>query len=604
MDNFRTDNLRISMVVQFAFVTSLSGIAIAFALSATLSTWINRNISIYEGLLVGAVSIGYIALHVGLLALVWRTWRGVTRQAQAIDDANRDLKVANTQMEESEARFRKLFDEAPVGYHEVDTDGHITRVNRTELDMLGYAADEVLGRPLWEFVEEPEIVREEFFKQVNGTIETGSAYERMYRKKDGTLLPVLADTPLLRDNEGHVIGARTTVQDITELKEVQERLQETSRLASVGELAAGVAHELNNPLGSIMGFTELLLDEDLPQSARDDLQTVYSDVQRAARIVQNLQSFARRDEPTRQYVDVTDVVQKALEIKSYHLRVNNVQVTTRFAKHVLYTMLDEHQVLQVIVNILGNAEQAIVGANRDGRISIDVSRSGDQIKLTIADDGPGMAPETLKKVFHPFFTTKEVGEGTGLGLSICYGIVKQHGGDLWAESVPGEGATFHITLPVSGPDGDMKAPDSEEVREATTVKRILVVDDERGIRAFLSGTLESEGHSVETAQDGKEALEKVRGAGYDHIIMDLHMPGVDGERLYQLIHEFDEGLASRIIFVTGDTLSPHTHKFVFGTGNPALTKPFSREDLQQALLLSEEVTPREDADARNGPRSS
>jgi len=205
------------------------------------------------------------------------------------------------------------------------------------------------------------------------------------------------------------------------------------------------------------------------------------------------------------------------------------------------------------------------------------------MEITLADDGPGMAPEVLNRIFEPFFTTKEVGQGTGLGLSISYGIIKQHGGDVWAESVEGEGTTFHITLPVVAPEEIpvFQAPSS--VSTGKTTKHLLVVDDEPHIRDLLRRYLELERYTVDLAEDGHEAWRKLANMEYDCILLDLKMPGMSGPELYQLIHEIGEPLASKVVFITGDTVNPATRDFISKTGNPVITKPFRLEELLRTV---------------------
>ena len=240
-----------------------------------------------------------------------------------------------------------------------------------------------------------------------------------------------------------IAGAIANAQLYAERLRAEERIRETSRLASLGELAAGVAHEINNPLTAIIGNSELLIDEELPPPTKHRIRRINAQAQRCARIVNSLLAFARREKPEKRYVDVRTVLERSLELKAHEFRVNNIRVTREWAEDVPFTMADEHQLAQVIVNILTNAEHAITRANGGGNITVSAGRSGKNIKVSVTDDGPGIPPDILTRIFEPFFTTKDVGEGTGLGLSTSYGIVRQHGGKIWAESVPGLGAAFY-----------------------------------------------------------------------------------------------------------------------------------------------------------------
>ena len=213
-------------------------------------------------------------------------------------------------------------------------------------------------------------------------------------------------------------------------KRNEERMNETARLASIGELAAGVAHEINNPLTSVLGYSEMLIRSDIPEQFRKDVETISAEAQRAGKIVKNLLFFARKSGTEKQYTDPNSIVNRALEMKSYDFKVNNISVTSQLSPEIPKTMIDEHQLAQVFLNILANAEQVTQKADGKGQIDFCTTASNDAIEITIRDDGPGMPPEELSKIFEPFFTTKEVGQGTGLGLSISYGIIKEHGGEI------------------------------------------------------------------------------------------------------------------------------------------------------------------------------
>jgi signal transduction histidine kinase len=224
----------------------------------------------------------------------------------------------------------------------------------------------------------------------------------------------------------------------------------TDRLASIGELASGIAHELNNPLTSVIGFSQLLMEENIPGNLKEDLGTICSEAQRAASIVKNLLTFSRKHVPVRQLSQVNTIIEDVLRLRAYEHKVNNIEVDKRFATNLPAAMVDYFQMQQVFLNIIVNAESAMLEANGRGKLVITTGRLNDAIKVTIADDGPGIARENLRRVFDPFFTTKEVGKGTGLGLSICHGIVTGHGGRIYAESEIGKGATFVVELPVDG----------------------------------------------------------------------------------------------------------------------------------------------------------
>jgi PAS domain S-box-containing protein len=252
------------------------------------------------------------------------------------------------------------------------------------------------------------------------------------------------------DAKGEVSGSVHIVRDVTQQKRMEEQLVMTDRLASIGELASGIAHELNNPLTSVIGFSQLLMENDIPDNIKEDLGTVYSEAQRAAAIVKNLLTFARKHAPVKQLSQVNIIIEDVLRLRAYEHKVNNIEVDKRLATNLPEIMVDHFQMQQVFLNIIVNAEAAMLEAHGKGKLVITTERVNSVIKVTFADDGPGIPKENMKRIFSPFFTTKEVGKGTGLGLSICHGIVSEHGGRIYAESEFGHGATFVVELPLNG----------------------------------------------------------------------------------------------------------------------------------------------------------
>jgi two-component system NtrC family sensor kinase len=249
------------------------------------------------------------------------------------------------------------------------------------------------------------------------------------------------------------------IEDITEkiqaeeeAQRLEQQLQLAGRLAAVGELAAGVAHELNNPLTAVQAFAQLLVSrDDLDESVKKDLETIYREAQRATKITGNLLSFARRHKPEKKLVSINMIMEESLELHAYRMKLNNIEVNKNLDAKLPMTMADPHQIQQVFVNIITNAEQAIVETSNTGNLWVKTRALDGMVRITFRDDGSGIAEEDLENVFDPFFTTKDVGRGTGLGLSICYGIIDGHGGRIYAESKPGEGATFVVEIPlVSG----------------------------------------------------------------------------------------------------------------------------------------------------------
>jgi signal transduction histidine kinase len=254
-------------------------------------------------------------------------------------------------------------------------------------------------------------------------------------------------TNILRMGEDEVL---LILGDVTEERANQERLHLTDRLASIGEMAAGIAHELNNPLTGVIGLSQLLLDEEMSDGIREDLKLISNEAQRAAAVVKKLLTFGRQHPTEREAVQMNAVVEDVLSLRAYEQKVNNISVITRFDHYLPEIVADRFQMQQVVLNIVLNAEQAMTEAHKEGTLTVTTERVDDNIKVSFSDDGPGISPQNIRKLFSPFFTTKAVGKGTGLGLSICYGIVTGHGGRIYARSERGKGATFVIELPVDG----------------------------------------------------------------------------------------------------------------------------------------------------------
>ena len=389
-------------------------------------------------------------------------------------------------------------------------------------------------------------------------------------------------------------------QLFAELEQTQAQLIQSEKLSALGGLIAGVAHELNNPLTSVLGYAQLLQStQGLSAEIRRDLDRISAQAQRAAHIVENLLTFARQRKPERTLVDVNDVLQTILDLRTYQLVVNNIQLKTELDDRGLLVLADPNQLQTVALNLINNAQDAIVEYRGSGTLTVTTRLVGNLVRVEVADDGPGIAPEAMGRLFDPFFTTKEVGKGTGLGLSICYGIVTQHGGNIWAESSAGEGATFIVELPVA--EREEEAP-SEEDRTAPDVPpetrgRILIVDDEPDIIEMLGRAFSDDGYEVDVVGDAQLSLQRIvrarqTGQPYDLVITDIRMPNLDGRELYERLKRTQPDLAERVLFITGDTADPDTLTFLKQAGRRYVTKPFPMEKLrlvvQQVMAGSEQ----------------
>jgi two-component system NtrC family sensor kinase len=384
-----------------------------------------------------------------------------------------------------------------------------------------------------------------------------------------------------------IVEANTRLKaSMEELSRAQEQLIQAEKLSALGELVSGVAHELNNPLTGVMGFAQLLMRADCSDRVKEDLKKIHKEAVRCQKIVQNLLTFARRHAPERSVVQINDVLAATLELRAYQLKVDNIEVVSEIDPTLPETLVDFHQIQQVFINIINNAHQAMLDAHGRGRLVLRTERAGDSIRVSFADDGPGIPEEKVGKIFDPFFTTKEPGKGTGLGLSLSYGIIRDHDGRISASGAPGRGATFVVELPIRQPvAGGAVLQEAAQPPRAAGVprKRILVVDDEEVILELLGAILKAEGHEVDTARNGRVAIEKIKAGHYDLIISDLKMPDLGGQGLWESVRAIDPDLSRRMIFSTGDTVNPTTLAFFRKAGNQVLSKPFRIEEVDQTI---------------------
>jgi CheY-like chemotaxis protein/anti-sigma regulatory factor (Ser/Thr protein kinase) len=350
-----------------------------------------------------------------------------------------------------------------------------------------------------------------------------------------------------------------------------------------------VAHEINNPLTGIIGYAQLLADrKDVPQSVKEDLQKIYEESQRTVKIVQNLLRFARQYKPEKSLVDLNELVERTLELEAYRMRTSNVELSTKLAADIPLMLADYNQLQQVILNIITNAQQAIAETKRKGKIAVTTETVEEYVRISMADNGPGISPENMIKIFDPFFTTKTEGSGSGLGLSVCHGIITEHGGNIYAESTRGRGTTFIIELPIASGERSVIKEEKAAKKKSRRSRRkmtdnILIVEDEPAIRDVLTRTLSAKGYQVQAVSDGKAGLDKLAKNAYDLIFTDLKMPGMSGRELYQAIKKQHPNSAEKVVFITGDVMTAKTRDFLASTGRPYLIKPFDSKDMANVM---------------------
>jgi two-component system NtrC family sensor kinase len=493
-----------------------------------------------------------------------------------------DHKRMEDVLKQSEERYRTILDDVEKGYCEADLAGNITFVNDSVCNILGYTSEEIIGTNYRGYAGKNNATK--IYKDTNSVYIAGKparwfSWELLTKSGEARVVEV-SITPKF-NTHGEVIGFRGIFNDVTEREANEQRVLMTSKLASIGELASGVAHELNNPLTSVMGYAQLLVDsKNVPPEVESDLNRIYQESQRATKIVQNLLSFARPRKPEKIYFDANELVQRTLDLRSYELKTTNIRVNVELEPDLPEIKADYHQIQQVILNILINAEQALTEIRRRGKITIATNVVGDHIRISIGDNGPGISKENISRIFDPFFTTKEVGKGTGLGLSVCHGIVTAHGGNICVASEKGKGASFVVDLPIAvagelGSDVEVVVVEDSPGRRRKASGNILIVDDEMGIRDILARVLSGMGYRTDSASDAESALTKLAKNDYDLCIIDLKLTRISGRRLYEIMKERYSPLAEKVMFITGDTVTPSTQSFLDSTGRPYLTKPFN-----------------------------
>ncbi|MDE3214833.1 MAG: PAS domain S-box protein [Gemmatimonadota bacterium] len=485
-------------------------------------------------------------------------------------------------LRQAEWRFRTLFRSAPDAVFTVLRSGRIREANDAAADLLGVETVRLVGRRFGELVVDDD--RDRIDEALAATFAGRAArLEISFRREAGgpsrlvsfaaSLLPE-ADPPTV------LVVAR----DVTAERDMRVRLMQSDRLAAVGELVAGVAHEVNNPLSSISAYAQLLLrDERLDGALREQVEVIRSETMRASQVVKDLLAFARRTEPRHEPLDLNMVVARTLRMRAYQLSSGRIVVQQSLEEGLAPVIGDARQLQQVCLNLVTNATQAMAGAGGAGGALTVTTRSADgTVVLEIADTGPGIPAELRNRVFEPFFTTKKEGEGTGLGLSVSYGIVTAHEGRIEIAQTSPRGTTFRVTLPAAEATvaGGAVAEPPLVLRSPIAGTRLLFVDDEPAICGGVTAYARARGFTVITASSGEAALEILRETNVDAVVCDIRMPGMDGFAFHNWLRLERPGLATRTVFITGDVVTASSRRTV---RQPMLAKPFTFERLEASV---------------------
>ncbi|HYR85266.1 MAG TPA: hybrid sensor histidine kinase/response regulator [Terriglobia bacterium] len=372
---------------------------------------------------------------------------------------------------------------------------------------------------------------------------------------------------------------RTSVPEWSgELAPYRQRLLQSEKMSAAGNLLAGIVHELNNPLTTILGFSELLLHDGRPDSGR--LEKIHAEAERCVRIVQNVLRLARTDNSGYEVIDVNESIRRTVELAEYQIRLNCIDLNLALSGRSPKVLAQAGELTQVFLNAVTNAIQAISGVRASGKIRISSALIGDSVRISINDDGPGVNETDLHRVFEPFFTTKE--DGTGLGLSLSRKIIRENGGDMWVSSTKSCGATFTIELPVVADTTDPEESSSSDDSGMKALSRsVLIVDDEDHITELVESVLQRCGYRTDRLNEGAPAIELLKKKKYDILICDLHMPGTNGRDLIEWVRLNRRD--TRVLLLSGDIARSETQEFVRTCGAHFLAKPFSVSELRKAV---------------------
>jgi len=487
-------------------------------------------------------------------------------------------------LENSAEEYRSMFNASIDGLALWNAAGEMVDANPALWSMYGYSQEECLALPPSRLVG--PTYHQDLLRSAAGGEPLHAEITEL--RKDGSALEVeVHGIPMQYQGEPHVL---TIARDITDKKHSQEELSrqrerayQREKLAALGSLLAGVAHELNNPLSVVVARAVLLEEQGVPATQAAALK-IRTAAERCARIVRTFLAMARQQQPERGPVAMNEVVSAALDITGYAVRTSGIEVTLDLADDIPPIHADADQLHQVLLNLIINAQHALQDQPVPRRICVasryDSAR--DVIRITVADNGPGIPANLRARVFEPYFTTKPTGVGTGVGLAVSLGIIEAHGGTLTVDCPIEGGAVFSIALPVGSVDA--ARADAQSTGELSANERsILIVDDEPEIRETLAEILIAARHRVVAVSSGREALKRIAEEHYDVILTDIRMPDLDGRSLYQEIERRWPDLAARVVFVTGDTLGSTLREFAVEGGHPVIEKPFLPSDVRSVV---------------------
>lgn len=492
----------------------------------------------------------------------------------------------------SEDRYRSVVDNSPFGIYRVTLDGRFVTINAALCAMVGYTANELLASNISVLYSDASD-RQRWLADYEVRAR-GAPVDVTWTRKDNQLITARVWAYAERTAAGPIEYFDGYVENVTSLRETEQALRQAEKLAALGELVSGVAHELNNPLSAILLFTEDLLAHEERAEEREALDIIAQQARRSRAIVRDLLSFARSGDVVRGPVEVVLFFEHLVRVLAPQLAELCVTLHANVEGEATHAVLpiDRSGIEQVVTNLVINGAQA---AGLGGNVWLSARRELQHFVIDVVDDGRGIADDVVPKIFEPFFTTKPMGHGTGLGLSVSRSVVQQHGGWIMAanrDAALGSGAHFTVRLPLPAPATVVAEALSElsDDSQADEPRRVLIVDDEETIRRALTRFYERRGWAVTQAEDGSRAFERLTGGGepFDLIISDVKMPGISGIELHAAVSEVHPELLERMLFCTGEVDSAAVSAFVAGTHCRVLVKPF---DLRTLAALSDDIAP-------------
>lgn len=539
-------------------------------------------------------------IAVSMIVLVLEEVRSANQSTLKELDINRsETALLKLRMDSTEARYRNLFDQASEGIVLVDgEDLRIIEANQTAARILGLDPQKNERVLLSSFFANSGVVDpppqgrgREWFDCL------AKAHRLNLVRKDGSAVPVEIGGSEVKLEQR--VSYQIFIRELTERARLEQQLRQAEKLSALGQMISGVAHELNNPLAVIKGYLELVLARhQLGAQTRADLEKVAHESNRAAKLVSNFLTFAREQPVRRTNINLNEIIQRVVDLRQFELRNHGIATELRLDPALPITLADPDQLQQVFMNLISNSMQAIAAASKSGRIRITTSRVADLIVVKVEDDGPGVPAKSVAHMFEPFYTTKEVGTGTGLGLSIAHSILSEHQGRIFYERAELGGACFALELPIvlsSSPEiGHETATQTfSEVNSQEGGARILILDDEPAIAELLGEMLSLLGHTAVLANAPARALEILADQNFDLILSDFRMPEMNGQQFYEVVVSRMPAMASRFVFLTGDTVSEETQGFLRNSGALHIPKPFQLTTVENAVNRILERGPRQ-----------